>query len=79
MNNMKKIWFSFNFYLLFVMNIIAMQNPISKWMLITVVLDFVFFPIIKNLSNERLYEIMGITWLQSKFKNNAVIMDMTNE
>ena len=76
---MKNIWFSFNFYLLFVMNIIAMQNPISKWMLITVVLDFVFFPIIKNLSNERLYEIMGITWLQSKFKNNAVIMDMTNE
>ena len=79
MNNMKKIWFSFNFYLLFVMNIIAMQNPISKWMLITVVLDFVFFPIIKTLPNERLYEIMGITWLQSKFKNNAVIMDMTNE
>lgn len=79
MNNMKKIWISFNFYLLFVMNIIAMQNPISKWMLITVVLDFVFFPIIKNLPNERLYEIMGITWLQSKFKNNAVIMDMTNE
>ena len=79
MNNMKKIWFSFNFYLLFVMNIIAMQNPISKWMLITEVLDFVFFPIIKNLPNERLYEIMGITWLQSKFKNNAVIMDMTNE
>lgn len=76
---MKKIWVSFNFYLLFVMNIIAMQNPISKWMLITVVLDFVFFPIIKNLPNERLYEIMGITWLQSKFKNNAVIMDMTNE
>ena len=76
---MKKIWISFNFYLLFIMNIIAMQNPISKWMLITVVLDFVFFPIIKNLPNERLYEIMGITWLQSKFKNNAVIMDMTNE
>lgn len=76
---MKKIWLSFNFYLLFVMNIIAMQNPISKWMLITVVLDFVFFPIIKNIPNERLYEIMGITWLQSKFKNNAVIMDMTNE
>ena len=79
MNNMKNIWFSFNFYLLFVMNIIAMQNPISKWMLITVILDFVFFPIIKNLPKERLYERMGITWLQSKFKNNAVIMDMTNE
>ena len=76
---MNKIWISFNFYLLFVMNIIAVQNPISKWMVITVVLDVVFFPIIKNLPKEQLYEIMGITWLQSKFKNNAVIMDMTNE
>ena len=76
---MKKIWISFNFYLLVVMNIIAIQNPISKWMLITVVLDFVFFPIIKNLPKEQLYEITGVTWLQSKFKNNVVIMDMTNE
>lgn len=76
---MNKIWISFNFYLLFVMNIIAIQNPISKWMVITVVLDVVFFPIIKNLPKEQLYEIMGITWLQKKFKNNPVIMDMTNE
>jgi len=76
---MKKIWISFNFYLLFVMNIIAVQNPISKWMLITVILDVVFFPIIKNLPNDQLYEIMGITWLQKKFKNNSVIMEMTKE
>ena len=76
---MNKIWISFNFYLLFVMNIVAIQNPISKWMLITIVLDLVFFPIIKNLSKEQLYEIMGITWLQKKFNSNPVIMDMTNE
>ena len=76
---MNKIWISFNFYLLFVINIIAIQNPILKWMLITIVLDLVFFPIIKNLSKEQLYEIMGITWLQKKFNSNPVIMDMTNE
>ena len=76
---MKKIWISFNFYLLFVINIIAIQNPISKWMLITIVMDLIFFPIIKNIPVEQLYEIMGINWLQSKFKNNDVIMDMTNE
>ena len=76
---MKKIWISFNFYLLFVMNIIAIQNPISKWMLITVILDVVFFPIIKSIPTNQLYEIMGINWLQSKFNNNPVIMDMTNE
>ena len=76
---MKKIWISFNFYLLFVINIIAIQNPISKWMLITIVMDLIFFPIIKNIPVEQLYEIMGINWLQSKFNNNPVIMDMTNE
>ena len=76
---MNKIWISFNFYLLVVMNIIAIQNPISMWMLVTMILDVVFFPIIKGFPKEQLYEIMGITWLQKKFKNNVVIMDMTNE
>ena len=76
---MNKIWISFNFYLLVVINIIAVQNPISRWMMVAIILDVVFFPIIKKLPNENLYEIMGITWLQKKFKNNPVIMDMTNE
>jgi len=76
---MNKIWISFNFYLLVVINIIAVQNPISRWMLATIVLDIVFFPIIKKIPNNQLYEIMGITWLQKKFNNNPVIIDMTNE
>ena len=76
---MNKIWNSFSFYLLFVMNIIAIQNPMTKWMLITVILDVVFFPIIKKLTEEQLYEITGITWLQKKFNNNKVIMEMTKE
>ncbi len=76
---MNKIWVSFNFYLLVVINIIAIQNPISKWMMITIILDIVFFPIIKSIPNNQLYDIMGITWLQNKFKNSELIMDMTNE
>lgn len=76
---MNKIWISFNFYLLVVINIIAIQNPISKWMMITIILDIVFFPIIKKIPETQLHEIMGITWLQKKFKNTKVIMDMTNE
>ena len=75
---MNKFWISFNFYLLVVINIIAIQNPISKWMMITIILDIVFFPIIKKIPETQLHEIMGITWLQKKFKNN-VIMDMINE
>ena len=76
---MNKIWISFNFYLLVVINIIAAQNPISRWMMVAIILDVVFFPIIKKLPKEQIYEITGATWLQKKFKNNPVIMDMTNE
>ena len=76
---MNKIWISFNFYLLVVINIIAMQNPISQWVIATIILDVIFFPIIKKLPNEQIYEITGVAWLQKKFKNNDVIMDMTNE
>jgi hypothetical protein len=76
---MNKIWISFNFYLLVVINIIAVQNPISQWMIAAIILDIVFFPIIKKLPNDKLYEIMGITWLQKKYKNNKVIMEMTKE
>ena len=76
---MNKIWISFNFYLLVVINIIAVQNPISQWMIAAIILDIVFFPIIKKLPNDKLYEIMGIAWLQKKYKNNKVIMEMTKE
>lgn len=76
---MNKIWISFNFYLLVVINIIAVQNPISRWMWAAIILDIVFFPIIKKLPETQLYEITGVTWLQKKFKNNKVVMDMTVE
>ena len=76
---MNKIWISFNFYLLVVINIIAIQNPISKWMMIALILDVMFFPIIKKIPETQLHEILGITWLQKKFKNSKLIMDMTNE
>ena len=33
----------------------------------------------KNTSNQVLCEVLGITALQKAFKNNPVIMDMTNE
>ena len=33
----------------------------------------------KNTSNDVLCEVLGITALQKLFKNNPVIMDMTNE
>ena len=76
---MNKIWISFNFYLLVVINLIAVNNIFSRWMMAAIILDVVFFPIIKKLPEDQLYEITGVTWLQKKFKNNKVIMEMTNE
>ncbi len=76
---MNKIWISFNFYLLIVINLIAMQNPISKIAIIAIILDILFFPIIKSIPEHIIYEITGVTWLQKKFKNNKIIMDMTSE
>ena len=83
---MNKVWISFNFYLLVVIfyllvviNLVAIQNPISMWMLTTIILDVIFFPIIKKIPETHLHEILGITWLQKKFKNNKVIMNMTKE
>ena len=76
---MNKFWISFNFYLLVVINLVAIQNPISMWMLVTIILDIVFFPIINKIPETQLHEIMGITWIQKTFKNNKVIMNMTKE
>ena len=46
------------------------------------VVIFFFFPIKKMLNTmteSEIQEAMGIAWLQNKFKNNDIIMDMTNE
>lgn len=76
---MNNIWISFNFYLLAVINLIAINNIFSRWMIAAIMLDIIFFPIIKNLPKEKIFEITGATWLQKKFKTNRIIMDMTNE
>lgn len=34
---------------------------------------------LKKYSENEIMNILGITWFQPKFKNNPVIMDMTNE
>lgn len=34
---------------------------------------------LRNYSKDEIYELLGITWLQNRFKNNEVIMDMTKE
>jgi len=76
---MKSLVFSFGFYFLLVMNIIAISNPFSMWMLAAILFNLVVFYYSKNISSKLLYKISGISYLQKMFKNNPVIMEMTNE
>lgn len=76
---MKSLVFSFGFYFLLVMNVIAISNPLSLWMLAAIFFNLVVFYYSKNISSEMLYKISGISYLQKMFKNNPVIIEMTNE
>ena len=76
---MKSLVFSFGFYFLLVMNLIAISNPFSLWMLVAVFFDLVTLYNSKNISSNTLYKISGINYLQKMFKNNPIIMEMTNE
>ena len=76
---MKSLVFSFGFYFLLVMNIIAISNPFSIWMLLAIVFDLVMLYHSKSISSEALYKISGINFLKKIFKNNPVFMEMTNE
>lgn len=76
---MKSLVFSFGFYFLLVMNLIAISNPLSLWMLAAIFFDLVALYYSKNISSKMIYKISGISYLQKMFKNNPVIMEMTNE
>lgn len=76
---MKSLVFSFGFYFLLVMNLIAISNPLSLWMLTAIFFDLVALYFSKNISSKMIYKISGISYLQKMFKNNPVIMEMTNE
>ena len=46
------------------------------------IMSFFFFLIKKMLNTmteSEIQEAMGIAWLQNKFKNNKIIIDLTNE
>ena len=78
---MKKLINSISFYFIAIAGFVLTLNENSNWVfnicgfliLVWILISF------KNSTKEEIYDTLGITWLQKKFKNNKVIMDMTNE
>ena len=77
---MKKIICSIAFYfaatsaMFLILNTTSLYYKFVGLMIIFCLLNFM-----KVIGMKAMKEILGINWLQKKFKNNCVIMDMTKE
>lgn len=68
------------FYVLTSVLILMVLNSASIQLnIIGLVILGIEFMTIKNYDKEVIFELLGITWLQTKFKNNKLIMNMTKE
>ena len=75
-----KILNSISFYILSVMAMVMILNEnVNRYTFIGIVIFGILFMYLKNSTKEEIFELLGITWLQKKFKNSELIMDMTNE
>ena len=71
---------SISFYSLFFIGIIMICCESPAWMLsLGFAIMVILFHWAHHTDSKEIYRVLGITALQNKFKNNPVIMDMTNE
>lgn len=71
---------SISFYLIASFGLISVLNEnFNRFNIIGILIFIYIFISFKNYTKEEIYDILGITWLQKKFKNNKVIKEMTNE
>ena len=72
--------FNFGFFFLMVtMSSIALSSNSLKFAIMMVLADMVYLIWLSGKPKSKIFEITGVTWLQKKFKNNTLIMDMTEE
>ena len=76
---MNKIFNFVFFFLVVVMNAIVLTSNSLTLSFIMIIGNVVYLSWLSIKSDEKIFEITGATWLQKKFKNNPIIMDMTNE
>ena len=71
---------SISFYLIASFGLMSVLNEnFNRFNIIGILIFIYIFISFKNYTKEEIYDILGITWLQKKFKNNKVIKEMTNE
>jgi len=61
------------------MNAIAFSSNSLKFAFFMITIDIIYLIWLFGKSDSKIFEITGATWLQKKFKNNELIMDMTKE
>jgi hypothetical protein len=76
---MTKIFNFIFFFLVVAMSSIAFSSDSLKFAFIIVIVDMIYLFWMSTKNDAKIFEITGVTWLQKKFKNNELIMDMTNE
>lgn len=76
---MTKIFNFIFFFLMVVMSAVALSSNSLKFAFIMVTADIIYLIWLSGKSDSKIFEITGVTWLQKKFKNSELIMDMTKE
>ena len=76
---MTKIFNFIFFFLVVAMSSIAFSSDSLKFAFIMVIVDMIYLFWLSTKNDAKIFEITGVTWLQKKFKNNELIIDMTNE
>ena len=76
---MNKIFNFVFFFLMLLMNAIVLTGNSLTLSFIMIISNIVYLSWLSIKSDEKIFEITGATWLQKKFKNNPVIMEMTKE
>jgi len=77
---MNKSIISIMFYFVAIMAIVFIFNNESVFLtFIGLMIIFSLMSFAKAFGKDVMYNILGINWLQKKFKNSELIMDMTNE
>lgn len=77
---MKKLINSISFYIIALGGMVmVLNNNFNLFNIVGVLIIVLIWMWFKDSSKEEIYDTLGITWLQKRFKNNDIIMDMTNE
>lgn len=76
---MKLINLLFFYLLVFVSMVMVLNDNFNRYSIIGICLMIVLAMFLKTCNKNEIYELLGIAWLQKKFKNNKVIMEMTKE